>query len=337
MAGRNEGKAMLRRVLLTIGIVVVVGLAAAWTLFRRDLAEAERRIAGPAEVVTTPFAAIQYAEAGTGTPILMIHGTGGGFDQGLEFAAPLAEAGFRIIAPSRFGYLGTRFPADASVELQADALDALLAQLGQERLVIYGGSAGALSAMQLAIRHPERCRGLVLLVPAAYAPDRVPNEAGASEGVMRFVIEKVLPNDFVFWAAIKLAPATMTRLLLATDPALVGAAEPSEQERVERILTHLFPMSRRAAGLLFDSATAGTPPRYALEDIACPVLTISAEDDLFGTAAAARYIAAEVPDGRAVIYPEGGHVLVGHDAEANREIAAFIEGLPPVEQVQAAR
>jgi dienelactone hydrolase len=40
----------------------------------------------------------------------MIHGTGGGFDQGLLFARRLVDAGYRVIAPSRFGYLRSDFP-----------------------------------------------------------------------------------------------------------------------------------------------------------------------------------------------------------------------------------
>ena len=43
----------------------------------------------------------------------MVHGAGGGFDQGLELG-DFARAGFRVIAVSRFGYLGTPLPADAA-------------------------------------------------------------------------------------------------------------------------------------------------------------------------------------------------------------------------------
>ena len=102
----------------------------------------------------------------------------------------------------------------------------------------------------------------------------------------------------------------------------------------------LLPVALRARGLLFDASTAGDAPRYPLEEIRCPVLTVSAEDDLFGTAMVARYIADEVPDGRLVMYPDGGHILVGHSAEADGAIAGFIRSLPPVlggAQVQAAR
>jgi hypothetical protein len=61
------------------------------------------------------------AEKGSGIPLLSIHGAGGGYDQGLANAAGFVGAGFRIIAPSRFGYLGTPVPPDISPAAQADA------------------------------------------------------------------------------------------------------------------------------------------------------------------------------------------------------------------------
>jgi pimeloyl-ACP methyl ester carboxylesterase len=74
----------------------------------------------------------------------------------------------------------------------------------------------------------------------------------------------------------------------------------------------------------FDIRTAATPEPYPIEGIACPVLTVSAEDDRFGTAARARQIAAIAPNGRAVIYPTGGHALVGRYHEALSEITSFL-------------
>jgi pimeloyl-ACP methyl ester carboxylesterase len=77
----------------------------------------------------------------------------------------------------------------------------------------------------------------------------------------------------------------------------------------------------------FDIKAAATHEPYPIEKIACPVLTISAEDDRFGTATRAKYIAANVPDGRAIIFPTGGHALVGRYADALREIASFLQTL----------
>jgi 2-hydroxy-6-oxonona-2,4-dienedioate hydrolase len=90
-------------------------------------------------------------------------------------------------------------------------------------------------------------------------------------------------------------------------------------------LEHLLPVSRRIAGMNFDIKTAATHEPHAIERITCPVLTISDEDDRFGTASRAQYVAANIPDGRTIIFPTGGHALVGHTADAQREIASFLQ------------
>ena len=55
-----------------------------------------------------------------------------------------------------------------------------------------------------------------------------------------------------------------------------------------------------------------------------PTLVISVEDDRFGTAQTARDIAAAVPNAKLVVYPSGGHIFVGHDAELWREVGHFV-------------
>jgi 2-hydroxy-6-oxonona-2,4-dienedioate hydrolase len=50
---------------------------------------------------------IEVGESGPadGLPLLLVHGSGGGFDQGLSPRQALAPPGVRVTAPSRFGYL----------------------------------------------------------------------------------------------------------------------------------------------------------------------------------------------------------------------------------------
>lgn len=97
--------------------------------YRRDISAARARISSGSQMVHTPCGSIEYAVAGNGPPILVIHGAGGGFDQGLQFTRPLINTGFKVIAVSRFGYLRTPLPSDASPIIQANAhaylLDAL--------------------------------------------------------------------------------------------------------------------------------------------------------------------------------------------------------------------
>jgi pimeloyl-ACP methyl ester carboxylesterase len=255
----------------------------------------------------------------------MIHGSGGGFDQGLAFAHRLIEARHQVIAPSRFGYLRSAFPDDPSSENQADAFADLLDALELQRVPVIGGSAGAMSAVAFALRHPDRCAALVPIVPAAYAPDQ-PIHAPPSP-FARGIFEHALRSDFLFWLGLVTAKRELIKTVLATDPALVDAASAEEKARVDEILWGILPVSARANGLLNDARLATDPAPMPIEQIRTPTLTISLEDDLYGTFAAARHIAATVPGARLISYPTGGHVWVGHDAEVFADIDAFLRAL----------
>ncbi|MFZ2101739.1 MAG: alpha/beta hydrolase [Oricola sp.] len=318
-----------RRTLLGLGLVagaLAAGGAVASASFRREMDRARARVAPSlGTVIQSRFGDLEYGEAGTGTPFLMIHGTGGGFDQGLAFADSLARAGFRVIAPSRFGYLRSAFPDDPSSENQADAFVDLLDALGIDKIAIAGGSAGALSAMQFAIRHPDRCAALLPIVPAAYAPNRPP--ARPWSPFQQAVAQNVLQSDFLFWAGITALPDTMTETLLATDKAVFEAASPAEQARAREILHSILPVSERAKGLLNDGRLAGDPEPMELEKITAPTLAISLEDDRFLTVDAARHIAATVPGARLLVYPTGGHIWLGHNDELFAEIVSFLKDI----------
>jgi 2-hydroxy-6-oxonona-2,4-dienedioate hydrolase len=163
----------------------------------------------------------------------------------------------------------------------------------------------------------------VLLVPANYLPAGTTIRGGA-------VVSATVHSNFVAWALLKLMPIMpggMTRMMLGTDSAVVRAADLSEKARVQQTLDHLQPVSQRIAGMQFDIKTAATHEPYSIGKISCPVLTISAEDDRFGTASRAKYIAANVPDGRVILFPTGGHALVGHYADTLREITSFLQTL----------
>jgi 2-hydroxy-6-oxonona-2,4-dienedioate hydrolase len=309
-----------------LGAAGVLGAAAyAAVSFSTALAAAERRVSGRSAVIRTRFGDLEYAVAGRGrSALMMIHGAGGGFDQGLAFSAGLLARGLGVIAPSRFGYLRSDFPADPSSENQADALVELLDHLGVDRLVVGGGSAGALAAVQLALRHPDRCSGLVLLVPAANVRGRDPVEMGA---LLRFVVEQVLASDLLFWAALKAVPDLLIGTLLATDPRLLAQVPPSERRRAHAILEGLMPIHARRRGLLNDARLAGNPARVDFGRISVPTLVVSVEDDRFGTVSTARGIAAAVPRARLVTYPSGGHIWLGHDDDVADEVTRFVSAL----------
>ena len=141
---------MVARRLVLIALFVFAAFLMAGLDYRKDIAEARERVAKSGQVAQTACGPIEYAVEGKGPPILVVHGAGGGFDQGLEITAPLVASGFSVIAVSRFGYLGTPMPADASAHAQAEAHACLLDTLGIEKVAVVGASAGGPSAMDFA-------------------------------------------------------------------------------------------------------------------------------------------------------------------------------------------
>jgi pimeloyl-ACP methyl ester carboxylesterase len=314
----------MRLALVILLLILIVGGGALYILYRNDITAARALIEGKSKTVETSFGTIEYAEAGSGSPILVIHGAGGGFDQGMDEAGVWA-ANHRVIAPSRFGYLGSAFPQRATSAMQADAFVALLDSLGIDKVGVLGISAGANSAMALAIHHPDRVTSLALMVPAAYAPSRKPPPPGGSayEGIIR----RVLGSDFIFWLGVRFLPNTMTGTLLATDPALLRSATASEKQRASALLWHILPVSVRTDGLMFDATLVSdltTPPE--LDKVVCPVLAISAKDDRYDTAETAQYVVDHVTNGRAIIFETGGHLLIGHNDEVVNLIRNFFGG-----------
>jgi 2-hydroxy-6-oxonona-2,4-dienedioate hydrolase len=319
----------MRSLLRAALAIAVVAVAVAYVVYRRDIDRSFERISTGSQIVQTPCGPIEYASIGEGDPVLVVHGAGGGFDQGMDIAKGLAAGGMRVIAMSRSGYLRTPLAADASAAAQADAHACLLDALGLKRAAILGVSAGAPSSMQFALRHPERCSALVLLVPAAYVP-----RAGGAPSLKtppwtEILFDTALRSDFLFWAAIRLAPRAMIGSILATPPEVVDKVDADEQARVAQVLDHILPVSPRRTGLVNDAAVVTTLPRYELERIQAPTLVISVADDRFGTFEPARYTAEHIPGARFVGYPTGGHILAGHNKEALADIAGFLKsGLP---------
>jgi len=315
-----------RSVLILLASATLAAGAYATGAYRTAITAAGTRVSSRSSVIETRAGSLEYAVAGRGPPLLMIHGAGGGFDQGLLFAHGLREAGFQIVAPSRFGYLRSAFPDDASPARQADVLVELLDHLGVDRIAVAGGSAGALTAAEFAQRHPDRCSQLVLIVPAANLTGRDPVEFTP---LQRLAVDRILNSDVWFWAFAAVAPNVLLRTLLATDPALLARVSPEERRRADLIREGLMPISRKTEGLRNDGVWAGTPSSTAFERIAVPTLILSCEDDLFGTAATARLMAARISGARLKIYPDGGHIWLGHDAELTEDITAFLAGSAP--------
>src|ERR687897_3101469 len=133
--------AVLLAIVLVVGLVVFV--AVTYPRFRADVQPNRERLLSGSDIVTTEeFGEIEYAVQGRGLPVLVVHGAGGGYDQGLFIGEHYVGGGHRFIAPSRFGYVPSSMPENGSPATQADAYAALLDSLGVEQVGVVAFSDG---------------------------------------------------------------------------------------------------------------------------------------------------------------------------------------------------
>ncbi len=157
---------------VALGVLGALAVAAGATYlaYARDMRETRAHLAVGSQIVATRHGPIEYTAWGEGPAVLVVHGSGGGYDQGMLMARAYGGEGFRWISPSRFGYLRTPLPDGASTTAQADAFADLLDALGIERAAILAMSGGVPPSLQFAQRYPERTSALVLLSSAPLSP-----------------------------------------------------------------------------------------------------------------------------------------------------------------------
>ncbi len=131
-----------------------------------DVTESKELLPGvilhPQSVITAK-GTVEFDIAGDGPVVLAMHGGIGGCDQARIMANWIDPQQYRIVSPSRPGYLGTPLETGQTIEQQADAMIALMDILDVERAVILGASAGGPPAYMAAIRHPNRVVGLIVI------------------------------------------------------------------------------------------------------------------------------------------------------------------------------
>jgi pimeloyl-ACP methyl ester carboxylesterase len=162
--------------------------------------------AGPGRLrfhtVRTPGRRFSLLEAGTGAPLVMLHGLGGTKTSFLPTVAALSGR-YRTIAVDLpgFGDSGKPLGAPYDPAFFADSVVSLLDALGLERVHLLGHSMGGRAALEVAFEHPERVEGLVLAAPSlAWLCDRpwapylrlVRPELGLLQAVPRPLAEGIL-------------------------------------------------------------------------------------------------------------------------------------------------
>jgi pimeloyl-ACP methyl ester carboxylesterase len=108
-----------------------------------------------------------YLEAGSGSPVLLIHGSGPGVTAyaNWRLVLPALAERFHVLAPDMAGFGFSERPekGDYGVEMWTDQVVGFMDALDLDRAHIVGNSFGGAIALRLAARYPERVGRLVLM------------------------------------------------------------------------------------------------------------------------------------------------------------------------------
>jgi 2-hydroxy-6-oxonona-2,4-dienedioate hydrolase len=287
-----------------VAILLTVALLAVSAGYLLDTRRAYERVRGKSTILTSPFGDIEFSEGGEGPHVLVIHGGGGGFDQGELLVEAVLGSEFHWICPSRFGYLGSSLPAGATWEDQAHAFAYLLDHLGIETVAVVALSQGGPSALLLAGLHPDRVSSVTCLSCGVVAST---SEDQAEANKKGDLLKTVFAHDYTYWPVSKYIKRPLMGVLGASE-AVVADLDREELALIERIIDYMNPAAPRSAGVVLDNTAA--LPGERIGAITAPTLIVHAEDDLLQLYHNAEFAAATIPGARLMSFEAGGHVVM---------------------------
>jgi pimeloyl-ACP methyl ester carboxylesterase len=155
-------------------IGLVLGGLAIFTA--RTTRQVENALPPRGRFIDVDGARLHYIEAGSGPPLVLIHGLAGQHGNFTHSLLGHLEKGHRAIVVDRpgSGYSARAAGASATIAAQARTISRFIEALGLRRPLIVGHSLGGAIALSLAVNHPEQVGGLALIAPVTHLPKEVP-------------------------------------------------------------------------------------------------------------------------------------------------------------------
>lgn len=295
----------------------LVGLAAC----RADpIPPAERYPAGSdlvAREVVVDGSAIRYVEAGRGPPVLLLHGFGASIYAWRHTIAPLASAGFRVVAFDNRGFGFSDKPATGYANADYVRLVvSLLDSLGAAEATLVGHSMGGQIAAEVALAHPERVRGVALLAAAGFGV-RQPVLLRLARWPVIGPVGSGLRSRWMTASILRSTYADPTRVTdRDVDQYYAPVAEPHYGRSLRGVLREYR----------FDALVR------RIDSLAGPALVLWGERDEWIPPALGRRLASRLPRVAFFTVPGAGHALPEEAPDTvNRLLITFLtEGLPRI-------
>jgi len=252
-----------------------------------------------------------YDERGTGPAVLLVHGFPLNRCMWQAQLQPLAEAGFRVVAPDLRGFGESGVPAGGySMDRFADDLIALLDALKIERAVVGGMSMGGYILMNLLERYPQRVSAACFVATKSAADDE---EGRARRTSLAAQAESLGANPII---------KTFAELLFAPDTAL---SRPELIAQVTAWMRSTHP-SALAGGLL--AMRDRKDYTSLLPGFRQPALVVAGSEDHAASPNALEVFRAGLPNCRARTIAGAGHMVNLEQAEQfNETLPDFLKGI----------
>lgn len=252
---------------------------------------------------------LAYEERGSGGPLLLVHGTGGSVWDPLP--EMLASAGHRVITYDRRGFGGSTHAAIKDPPRHTADAAALLQGLNAAPAVVVGHSMGGVIALDLAARHPDLVRALVLIEPPLHFKKHP--SARMLRGLLTAQVVRRVRGE-------QEAAERFFRFATGTTDGRNGYDQTPPEERA-KLLANASAVVRE-----LDSGTGEHVTDADLARIGCPVVCLLGSITLPDYGRAAERIVKARPATRIVTVEGAGHVLpVSHPQAvvgAVREVSA---------------
>lgn len=267
--------------------------------------------------VTTPSGTLRYWEAGSGHPVLLLHGSGPGATGISNFGRNIGALSkhFRVIAVDAPGWGGSdpvTFAESNHARAHLDFMDAL----GIDAAALVGNSMGGITATVMAARHPERVTHLITMGSATVPQTRMLTPAGPTEGL------KAL---YQAYAEPTLENMRQLCRVMTFDPG--ENLETLAQQRLDATLA----CPEHVRNYLDGAAQGGPVTEWFtaadLAGITAPALIMHGRDDRVMSFEHSLDLVSQIPNARLFLMNRCGHWLMQeHAAEFNSQVVTFLTG-----------
>ncbi|MEA2246915.1 MAG: hypothetical protein QOH46_1444 [Solirubrobacteraceae bacterium] len=258
---------------------------------------------------------LHYETRGHGPAVLLIMGLGLSLT-GWWRTVPVLARHFRVITFDNRGIGRSRgSPWPYFVSRMADDAVAVLDAAGEEQAHVYGISLGGMVAQELALRHPDRVRALVL---GATTPGGAEAVRGEVQAVSFFSRARAMGDEEAHWAAV---PYMYSRRTRRRHAGRIGEdiAHRLDSSSSSSLVTHVQQLT-----------AAGTHDVAArLPAVTAPTLVVHGDEDVLLPPGNGEVLAETIPGAEMRRWRNAGHFYVTDEPRADQDIVRFLVAHTP--------